>query len=314
MPENNNLQSKMECFLNNHLIEGMSREWIEHHYLTLYSEISTDPEKRDVNESQIYKETETYLLEILVSYEKAKQLGHSDAFSQAYAEEFCIEENDSRAKDAAYRYLNSLDKNISYEEKRKQIFDEAYIDWLKQGKDPIECNKYAQEISHGEFDSRATEKAEQYFHYYKSAIENGDSSTYSNIYADSLSSGDPLEFAQVKARTYEEQILEGNGEEYSEYYADKFADKFFNADSRGLIETDLDRLYYKMIARVQAYVHFNKKTYDQKIYGDIYENIYLNYFFGPDSKDMDFIVHEELEKEIEEKYLRRTSRMTTGLF
>ncbi|ADY14194.1 hypothetical protein [Sphaerochaeta globosa] len=302
MPENIDLQTRMECFLNNHIIEGMSREWIEHHYLTLYDEISTDPEMIDANASQIIEETETYLRDIIVSYEKVKLLGHSDAFSQVYAEKFFIEENDSTVKDAAYRYLYSLDKNISYEEKSKLIFDEAYIDWLKQGKDPIECNKYAQEISHGEFDSRATEKAEQYFHYYKSAIENGDSSTYSNIYADSLSSGDPLEFAQVKARTYEEQILEGNGEEYSEYYADKFADKFFNADARGLIETDLDRLYYKMIARVQAYIHFNKETYNLKIYGDIYENIYLNYFFSPASKDKDFVVHEDLEKEIEDKY------------
>lgn len=315
MAEKNNFKPIcMEGFLLKHNIEDENWNWIAKFYQDIYNEICGDPESMEKTESQIIKDTENFVLGIINSYQQAKELGHSDVFSRVYAEVFYMEEDEPRAKFAAYRHLESADKNMTYDEIKELVHSEAYLECLKQGKDPIESKRYAQAITDIEFEDRAAKIAKQYYLNYSRSINAGNSTVYSEVFADSASTGETIEFAHRKAKIYEEQILAGNGEEYAEYFSDRLAGEIIEADMRGLINSDKDRDYYKLKARVWAYVYFEKKGYDQKNYGEIYENIYLNYYFGNDSKDIDFVVHEELEQKAEEMYRKRMNRGPGGLF
>jgi len=304
-----NQRDSMEEFLLGHSIEGMSRDWISKFYQDIHNEICEDPESMEKTESLIIEETENFVLGIINSYQRAKKLGHSDSFSRVYAEVFYMEEDESRAKFAAYRHLEVANKNMTHDEIKELIYNEAYHEWLIQGKDPIESNRYAHAISIGELEDRAADAAKRYYLDYSWSINAGYSTIYSDIFAESVSSGDITEFAHEKAKIYEELILAGNKEEYAEYAADRLAEEIIEADMRGLIETNMDRDYYTLKAKVRIYVHFNKKDYNEKIYGDIYENEYLNYYFGNDSKDTDFAVHEDLEQKIEAMYWKHMNRL-----
>jgi len=306
--ENSQELINMEKFLLEYCNEGINRDWIAKFYQDLHKEISEDPELMEEDESFLINQTESIVLRIINSFKKAKKLGHSDDFSKVYAEVFYMEEDESRAKFAAYNYLRTANKDLTYFEINELVYEEAYYDWLKQGKNSIESKKYGQEISAGEFEHRATDIAKQYYRNYSQSMSDGHSSVYSEAYANSIVSGNISEFSHEKAKIYEELILAGNNVEYAEYAADKLAEEFIEADMRGLIETNIDRDYYTLKAKVRIYVHFNKKEYNEKLFGDIYEDEYLNYYFGNGLNVSDFIVNEELEQKILEKYLKRINK------
>lgn len=310
--ENSQELVDMEKFLFEHCNEGINRDWIAKFYQDIHKEISEDPDLMEEDESFLSKETESIVLSIINSYKQAKKLGHSDAFSKVYAEVFYMEEDESRAKFTAYNYLRTTNKNLTYLEINELVYEEAYYDWLKQGENSIESKKYAQEISAGEFEHRATDIAKQYYSNYSRSMSDGHSPVYSEVYANSIVSGHNSEFSHEKAKIYEELILAGNKEEYAEYASDKLAEELIEADMRGLIETNMDRDYYTLIAKVRIYVHFNKKEYKEKLYGDIYENEYLNYYFENHLNGSDVIVNDKLEQKVSEMYLKRIN--SKGIF